>query len=236
MIEVVKAIVIHSVPHKDSTRIVYVLSDSDQIITLYASGFGKKRSPQAAVYYPGNHIEIEVVKSQKSTLLKAKDANIISPWQTLQSDFYKSTVLTFMLECLMVYIKQGHVSNGLYDTVLNYLDILDNEDVDYANMPIVFLLKLSQYLGIYPENGDGYFNIREGKFEMRKHSSYGMEKEDSSKLACLLPLKPSDQLKEKMGNNQRRSLIKNYLEFLDFHIDGHMKVLSLDVLSTVLND
>ena len=44
MIEVVKAIVIHSVPHKDSTRIVYVLSDSDQIITLYASGFGKKRS------------------------------------------------------------------------------------------------------------------------------------------------------------------------------------------------
>ena len=49
-------------------------------------------------------------------------------------------------------------------------------------------------------------------------------------------VKPSDQLKEKMGNNQRRSLIKNYLEFLDFHIDGHMKVLSLDVLSTVLND
>jgi hypothetical protein len=52
----------------------------------------------------------------------------------------------------------------------------------------------------------------------------------------LLILKPSDQLKKRMGNNQRRSLIKNYLEFLDFHVDSHMKVLSLDILSTVLND
>jgi DNA repair protein RecO (recombination protein O) len=236
MIEVVQAIVIHSVPHKDSSRIVYVLSGNDQIITLYASGFGKKRSPKAAIYYPGNHIELEVVKNHITTLLKAKEANIIKPWQTLQSDFYKSTVLTFILECLMVYIKQGQTSSGLYDTVLNYLYILDNEDIDYANMPIVFLLKLSQYLGIYPENGEGYFNIREGKFEERKHSSYGMERKESSKLACLLVLKPSDQLKERMGNNQRRSLIKHYLEFLDFHVDSHMKVLSLDILSTVLND
>lgn len=236
MISVAEGIVLHTVPHKDSTRIIYFLSNSDEIITLYAGGFGKRRSAQAAIYYPGNYIEIELYDNTKSKLLKPSKANIIKPWLSVQNNFFKSTVLTFIIECVLVYFKSGHQTSGLYNTLFELINYLEEDDVDFVNVPIVFLLKISEILGVKPNGDNGYFNIKEGVFELIKHSTFGMEQKESILLANILSLKPSELIKLSLGNNERRTLLKSYLEFLDYHIDTKSKVLSLDVLTTVIND
>lgn len=236
MNKVVEAIVIHSIPHKDSSRIVYVLTQDDEIISLYVSGFGKKRSSKAAVFYPGNYLELELAANSRSSLYKVSQSSIIRPWLSIQSNFLKSTVLTFLLEVVMVYFKQGQPAGGLYLSLLNILQVLEEEETQFVNLPVMFLLKVSEILGVKPDSNEGYFNIKEGLFEPSKNSKFGLDLKESKSLACLLLLKPSGQIKQVMGNNERRSLITGYLEFLDFHVDSYAKVLSMDVLSTVLND
>lgn len=236
MIKVVEAIVLHSIPHKDSSRIVYVLSEEDEIISLYVSGFGKKRSSKAAVFYPGNHLELELVSNSRSSLFKVSQAGIVRPWLSVQSNFLKSTVLTFLLETIMVYFKAGRPAGTLYSSLLNTVEVLEDEDVDFVNLPMMFLLKESEILGLKPNSASGYFNIKEGVFEKTQHYQFGLGLKESQSLAYLLLEKPSDQIKFNMGNNERRNLIKAYLDFLDYHVESSAKVLSMDVLSTVLND
>ena len=224
----------HVLPHKDSSRIIKLLGEDDKINAVYATGFGKRKSNQSAIFYPGNHVEIELANSIKSSMLKCKTAYIVSPWQNLQRDILKSSILTFSSECLMVYFKASYTYHGLFNFYLDYLTLLDHED-EVGNFPLFFVIRVSQLLGIKPEAKSGYFNIREGVFESSQHYQYGLNKEESLVLSKLLDSNGAEQFALEINHSIKKRLLKSYLIFIDYHTGNNQAIVSLDVLKVVLN-
>jgi DNA repair protein RecO (recombination protein O) len=236
MVSTEKVIVLHSIKHKDNTRIVKVLTERNKVVSLYVTGFGKGRNKKGAIYYPGNHLEIELNQKRTTDLGKVMDARIISSNSHIHEDIYRASILIFILECLSKYVWTTEGYNGLYDYTNGLLEILGYKETAIANAPMMFLVDLSQFLGVKPESAKGQFNIREGVFVTSAHGGIFMDTKTSEILAQFLSLDRQEILDIKISGERRKHLINQYLKFIDYHVDRHQQILSLDVLSTVLSD
>ena len=236
MITVDKAIVLHSFPFKDNSRIVKVLSDKDKIIPIFVNNFSKGKNKKSSIYYPGNLIEIEWFDNQKGGMYTAKNQAILDAFQNVHLDFYKTAILTFSLECIYKYIKDHQVTHGLFEYTKGFLDLMDSSEEGVANLALMFLVDFSSFLGIKPKEGKGYFNIKEGEFQNSKHHIYSLEKSSSDILAQFLQEDKSKTYELMVPGNQRKKLIEDYLRFMDYHVDQNQQILSLDILSTVLSE
>lgn len=236
MIAVNTAIVLHSFPFKDNSRIVKVLCESDKMIPIFVNNFSKGKNKKSSIYYPGNLIEIEWFDNQKGGMYTAKNQAILNSFHNLHLDFYKTAILTFALECIYKYVKDHQDINGLFEYTKGFLDLMDSSEEYVANLAMMFLVDLSSFLGIKPKQGEGWFNIRDGEFQKVKHHLYSLDNSSSQVLAQFLVEDKSKTYKLTLPGNQRKKLIEDYLRFMDYHIDQNQQILSLDILSTVLSE
>ncbi len=103
---------------------------------------------------------------------------------------------------------------------------------------LFFLLHLTRYLGFFPANTysnvEPYFNLQHGAFEtLDKGNEFQLELKQSEQLARILTstIETFEQLP--FSRNERSSLLRNIIAYLQLHLEGLGKIKSLDVLETV---
>ncbi len=231
-----RAIVLHSFPFKENSRIVKVLTEKDKVVSLFINGFSKGKSKKSSIYYPGNIIELEWFEKQNNSLLSVRSEFIIESFSSIHQDFYKTSILSFIIECLYKMMKENQQLNGIYDYTTSFLELLEGLDSKLGNLAVIFLVDFTQFIGIKPKPGIGYFNIREGEFQNWKNEVYSLEKNLSEQLSKFLELSRRESLEVVLKGKERKQLLEKYLLFIDYHIDQQSQILSLEILSTVLSD
>lgn len=171
-----KAIVFSAIKFGDADLIVTCFTKTSGIKSYLLRNVLKSRrsSLKASFFQPLTQLELEVKHKDKGTLELIKEAKVIQPYNTLHTDVVKGGLAIFLAEILKNSIKEEVANPVLYDFLENSLNWLDaNHEI--ANFHILFLLKLSAYLGFYPDvtTIDGlYFNLLEGNFQMERTNNY----------------------------------------------------------------
>ena len=164
-----QAIVLHSLKYGETRLIVDMFTRSHGrlsfIVSLPKSPKGKIRKQ---FFQPLSLLEIETDVRPRLQLQKLSDVRLLYPFSTIPFEPEKLAISLFVAEFLY-YAMRGEQQNvPLFDYVTDSIQWLDGQEGRFANFHLVFLMRLSRFLGFYP-NLDGYmpgdyFDLRESIF------------------------------------------------------------------------
>ncbi len=154
-------------------------------------------------------------------------------------DMVKTAIVMFLNEVLYKAIKHQAADENLFGFIFHAIEWLDHQQEGLANFHLLFLLKLTRYLGFYPQvNQDtnaGYFDLKDGVFKRNKpeHTLY-LSSPYTQHFNKLLQHSFENMYQLKLTIDERRYQINKLLQYYALHIEGFGQVHSHEVLEEVL--
>lgn len=165
-----KAIVISTHKFQEKSLIVKCFTQSNGIKSYFVNNAftGKNNKQKKAFFQPLMQLEIEAVHKNKGTLERFKEVKISTPYQSINYDIYKTTIVLFLSEFLNQAIKEEEPNDSLFNYLETALLWLDNHN-EISNFHLIALLQISKYLGFFPNSPSEkteYFDQLEGVFSL----------------------------------------------------------------------
>ncbi len=232
-----KAIVISALKYQEKSLIVKCFTLSHGLKSYFVrDAFSSRKSNQKIAYFQSLTIlEIEAVHKNKGTLENFKEIKIATPFHSIHSDIYKSTIAMFISEILHHSIREEEKNESLFTFLETALYWLDNHD-EVANFHLILMLEATKYLGFYPDVSDidmPFFEMNEGIFTPF-HAISSLTEHETNLFKKLINLKFDNEQKT-FHVIERQIVLKNLINYYSFHLDGFKKPKSLDVLAAVFS-
>ena len=230
-----KAIVISSIKYQEKSLIVKCFTQSDGLKSYFVrDAFSSRKSSQKIAYFqPLTILEIEAVHKNKGTLEHFKDIKIATPFHSIHSNVFKSTMVMFISEILHNAIHEEEKNEPLFMFLETALDWLDNHD-EISNFHLILMLGITKYLGFYPETSDmdlKYFEMIEGVFSPL-HAITSLTEHETALFKRLIDLR-FDSGQKNFNVIERQLLLKILIDYYGLHLEGFKKPKSLDILKEV---
>ncbi|TDE06614.1 DNA repair protein RecO [Flavobacterium hiemivividum] len=232
-----KAIVLSSIKFQEKSLIVKCFTQSHGLKSYFVRDAfsGRKSNQKIAYFQPLSILEIEAVHKNKGTLENFKEIKLSTPFQTIHSDIYKSTIVMFVSEVLHHSIHEEEKNEALFDFLEAALLWLDNHD-EIANFHLILMLEATKYLGFYPDISDmdmSFFEMNEGVFSPF-HAISSLTEHETNLLKKLIALR-FDNDQKIFHVIERQLVLKILIDYYTLHLDGFKKPKSLDVLKEVFS-
>jgi DNA repair protein RecO (recombination protein O) len=230
-----KAIVISSIKFQEKSLIVKCFTQSHGLKSYFVRDAfsGRKSNQKIAYFQPLTILEIEAVHKNKGTLENFKEIKISTPFQSIHSDIYKSTIAMFISEILHHSIQEEEKNESLFSFLETAFLWLDHHD-EIANFHLILLLEITKYLGFYPDVSDldmSFFEMTEGVFSPF-HAISSLTEHETNLFRKLISLK-FDNDQKIFHVIERQIILKILIDYYSFHLDGFKKPKYLEVLKEV---
>lgn len=239
MLITTKAIIFGTLKFGESDLIVKAFTESSGLRSYMLRGIlkSKKGKFRASQFLLLTQLELVAKHKDKGTLETLRDARVLNPYQTMHVDVLKSSVVFFLAEVLRNSVKEEETNANLYSFLSSSLNWFDKNE-KAGNFHLLFLLKLTRYLGFYPDDSDtdkNYFNLLDGTFADIETNDYCINQENLNLLKQLLGI-DFDALSDiKLNKHQRSGFLVMLLDYYSLHLQGFQKPKSLAVLNELFN-
>lgn len=198
------------------------------IVTIFTELFGlrsyivngvrssKTSGNKIALYQPLTLLDLVVYNREHANINRIKEAKCLYPYHSLSTDVKKATLAMFINEVINKTIKEESHTGDLFEFLSESLIELDRQVSRYENFHLIFLVKLSRYLG---------FGVHEAKAVTGRAM---MDERDEQALSALLEAGYTDPFA--LSNAQRRVLLDCLLKFYGEHLETFGEVKSVQVL------
>ncbi|MDC1029837.1 DNA repair protein RecO [Flavobacteriaceae bacterium] len=234
-----KAIVLHTLKYNDTSLIAHCYTEAlgKQSFLLKGILSARKGGIRKAYFLPMTQLEIQFQHKNKGGLNFLKEVKILHPYQQLYTDIKKNALVLFLSEIIYKSLKEEETNPLLYEFLENAFLWLDSNE-DIANFHLLFLLKLSQFLGFYPhldqENG-AYFNLESGCFTSSTPLEKHIKGNSAQLLKELLGMNFAGIKRPKINQHTRRELLEAMVNYFELHLLGFSKPKSLSILHDVFD-
>lgn len=224
-------------------------SEADLIVTCFTEDYGlktyllrgilksKKGKLRTSYFQPLTLLQLEAYHKDKGTLERIGDAKVLQPYHSLHTEVVKSSVVLFLCEMLKMSIQEEEANAQLFQFITNALQWLDLHD-SVANFHLLFLLKLTTYLGFYPDTSRQelpYFNLLEGNFQEESYGDYCETGEAVETVKGLFGINFDVLERKKTTKRQRLEALDLILKYYQLHLQAFRKPKSLLVLNQLFN-
>jgi DNA repair protein RecO (recombination protein O) len=232
-----RAIVISTLKYQEKSLIVKCFTQSHGLKSYFVrDAFSARKSNQKIAYFqPLTILEIEAVHKNKGTLENFKEIKIATPFHSIHTNIFKSTIVLFISEVLHYAIREEEKNESLFaflETALHWLDAHD----EISNFHLILMLEATKYLGFYPDISSldlKYFEMTEGIFSSF-HAISSLTEHETELFKKLINLK-FDNDQKTFHVIERQILLKILIDYFSFHLDGFKRPKSLDVLKEVFS-
>jgi DNA repair protein RecO (recombination protein O) len=205
--------------------------DTSIIVNIFTEQFGlqsyivnsvrtKTAKSKIALFQPLTLLDLVVYHKENLGIARIKEVQCAYPFATLHTDVKKSTLALFLNEILNKSIREQSHASEICSFLFDTLEVLDRLNQGYENFHLIFLIKLSRFLGFGPHSTA---EVLTGRM---------MNDQDEDVLKNLLSADFSQHVV--MNNIQRRSLLNIILQFYGQHIENFGEARSVHVLREVL--
>lgn len=221
MLHKTRGIVFRFTKYGDTSIIVNIFTELFGLQTYIVNAVRTKSAKsQIALYQPLTLLNLVVYHKENAAIARIKEVQCAHPFATLHTDVKKSTLALFLNEILNKSIREQSHAAEICSFLFDSLEVLDRLNHGYENFHLIFMIKLSRFLGFGPHTVD---EILVGRM---------IDTEEEVVLKNLLTADFSEQVA--MNNGQRRSLLHVILQFYGQHIENFGEVRSVHVLREVL--
>jgi DNA repair protein RecO (recombination protein O) len=218
-----RGIVFRFVKYRDTSIIVTIFTELFGIQAYIVNGVRNKSSKsKIALYQPLTLLDMVVYYKENANIKRIKELHCLHQYQVLSTDIRKSSIAMFVNEILNKTVKEESKAEDLFDFLITSLMLLDDQKTSVENFHLIFLIKLSRFLGF------GAHNVSEvlaGRM---------VDVEEEAMLRELLTASYTDKIT--ITNVQRRNVLNVLLKFYKDHIDSLGEIKSIQVLKEVLGN
>ncbi len=231
-----EAIVLHSIKYGETRLIVDVFSRESGRISLITSMPKTQKGRLKKQYFqPMTLLEITYDQRQRVQLQQLKDARLLFPWTTIPFSPEKLALSLFVAEFLYHALRSEQQSVSLFHYVIDSLQWLDMAERGYANFHLTFLMRMSRFLGFFP-NLENYtpgcvFDLRAGTFinNIPLHHDY-LQPEESGLIHLLMRMDYPTMHVYRFSHHERNRIVEVLLHYYRLHIPQFPELKSLQVL------
>lgn len=231
------AIVLNSLKFGDTSLIVKCFTQQDGLKSYMVRGIlkAKKGGIKVAYFQPLTQVKIVANHNTKNTLNSIKEIQVFQPYQTIYQDVAKQSIAFFLSEVVSNVIQEEEANKELYaflETSFHWLDI--HEKV--ANFHLIFLLKLTSFLGFYPDTSSSEkngFDLVEGCFTDKIYDKNVISGDVFMLFKKLLTITFENSERVLHTKDDRKKVLQILISYYKSHIDSFRNPKSLDVLEAV---
>ncbi len=224
-----RGIVISYLRYKETSVIVKIYTEQFGIQTYIENGVRSSKSKnKIALFQPLTLLDLVVYhkNSGASTIQRIAEIKCNNPYLNIPFEIAKSSIAMFIVEILGKCLKEEASNTALFEFINDSLLWLDQAHSQFGFFHLIFLLRLSSYLGFAPLNAN---EINEQLIEAKYKIVL-----DKPVLLQLDKLIDSDYSDGFLVNaNVRNLLLESILAFYDLHLDSLGEIKSLAVLREV---
>lgn len=242
MLTTTKAIVLHSFKYGESKLITDLLTPADGRVACVATVTKSPRAKLKKQYFqPLTVIEAIIDIRQRARLQRLKEARVAVPFTSIPFDPFKLSIALFTAEFIQHATRKEPLDAPTFSYILNSILWLDGCVGRFANFHLVFMMRLSRFLGFYP-NLDGYsagyrFDLRASGFrpDVPLHSDC-LPPDESARIIRLLRMNYANMHLFKMTRQERNRMAEVILRYYQIHIPDFPELKSLPVLQELFAD
>lgn len=237
MQEKVHGIVLRTVKYGDSSLIVDLFTEGHGRQSFMTSIARSKRSVRTvSLWQPLSMVEFQAdIRPGASRLPRPVDVQQYYSYSDLPFSPIKSSLAIFISEFLCAALREEKDNAPLYsylESSLQWLDMSDNPSA-IANFHLVFLMHLSQFIGIYPntEDSGNYFDLLAGTFTHGQpmHSHF-LKPEEARYLPILFRMNYATMHLFHFSRAARMRILSVLNTYYRLHVPSFPELKSLDVL------
>lgn len=230
------AVVLRSFKYGDNKLIVDLFTRSDGrvsfIVPVSKTGRGRIKKQ---FFQPLSQLRVIYDLRPKSQLQKLSDAAISQPYTSIPFDPLKLSISLFLSEFLCYALRGEQSDPLLYGYVEDSLRWLDGCSEGFANFHLVFLMRLSRFLGFYPnldDYHDGcYFDLRGSCFCVHPplHRDY-LGPDEARRMRLMMRMNYQTMRLFHISRQERNRLLDVAVRYYTIHIPDFPELKSLEVL------
>lgn len=220
MIFKTRGVVFRFTKFQETSIIVTIFTEIFGLQSYIVNGVRSKSSKnKIALYQPLTLLNLVVYHREHANIERIKEIACAHPYRTLTSDVRKSALAMFINELLNKTVKdESHIAE-IFQFIVDSLITLDSLETGYENFHLLFMIKLSRFLGF------GAYHVNEiigGKTT---------DNETEKLLEGLLSADYNTALK--INNMQRRTILDLLIKFYHEHMESLGEIKSMQVLREV---
>jgi len=228
-----KAIVLHSFPYGDNSRIVKCYTDKLGLQSYLVNGVQNKKGVlKPSMVLPLTQLNLVAYHKGKGGLERIKEAKLECAYSLINADPVRNALSVFIAEILGKVCTEDHPNLELYLFIENYLNALDYSETPMAYFHLEFLVHLSLYLGFKPsppQRNFAYFDMMEGTFETAQPlHAYYLDANETTLFIRLL-----QRVELNFNKETRLLLLDKLLDYYRIQMPGFGEVKSLEVLKVL---
>ena len=244
MLTKTEAIVLHTTKYGETRLIVDMYTRTNGrlsfIVPLPKSAKGRFRKQ---LFQPLTLLTVETDLRPRLQLQKLLSAAILTPLPSLQTHPAKLSMTLFIAEFLYYALKGEQQNEPLFAYVASSLQWLDGAEGHVANYHLVFLMRMSRFLGFYPnlshtpnpspagEGSDMFFDLREGRFcEVPPVHRDFLLPAEAEKVQLMMRMDYATMHLFRMSHHDRNRLLDIALAYYRLHLPAFPELRSVSVL------
>lgn len=241
MLHKTRGIVLKTTSYGESSVITQVFTEKFGLQSYIINGVKKPRAKISLnMLQPLHLLDMVVYHKNNGGIQRVAELKNAPLLQTIPYNIVKSSIVMFLNEVLYKTIKQQSADEHLFDFLFSAVELLDHQNAGLANFHLLFLVRLSRYLGFYPDRymaGEAdYFDLKNGTFSRYKPDGLQFLSQPYTNIfAQLLQADMSDCGALQLGNQERRYLINKLLDYYAMHTENFGNIHSHEVLEEVLS-
>ena len=231
-----RAIVLQTIKYGDAQLIVDFFTEKlGRLSFMVKIPKSSKSKMKRQLFQPLMLLNLEFDHRPKASLQRIRDVAISSPFVDIPFSPFKLAMSMFLAELLGRATRNEQANVPLFSFIEESVLWLDRAREGFANFHIVFMVRLTFFLGFSPNLESGvtgdYFDLEEGRFVsfVPTHTHY-LNKEDSLRMVSLFRLSYETMHLYTMSRLDRNRCIEVILQYYKIHVPGFPELKSFSVL------
>ncbi len=231
-----RCIVLRTVKYGDDKLIIdFLTREEGRVSAVWKISTSRTAKVRRQYFQAMSILDVELEQSPRKQMTRIKEAHIAVPYHTMNADLTKMSIAFFIAEFLHYATRDTRSDAILYDFVEQSMSWLDASDKGIANFHLMFMMRVSMFLGFHPDLSsyrDGaLFDLREGFFTSVTpfHSDY-LNVDDARRMLTLMRMSVSNLHLFPLSRSERNRIIDFILLYYRLHIPQFGEMKTLEVL------
>jgi len=238
MLHKTKGIALKLTNYSESSVVIQIYTESFGLQSYLVNGAKKPKAKiRANIFQPLHLLDLIVYYKDNGNLNRISEATHSPPLLNLPYDIVKSSIAIFLNEVLYKSLKQQQHDGFLFNFIFQSVRYLDETHHNLANFHLVFLIKLSMFLGFLPQVGKTalpFFDLRDGVFTstLPPHSNV-LQPPHTDIFHQLIGTTYETAAQIKISKEDRAVLLDKILDFYNIHVANFGEINAVYVLEEV---
>lgn len=225
-----RGVVLKFIKYKETSIIVNIYTERHGLQSYLINSVRSVRAKKnrIALYQPLTLLEVVVYYREGRQLQRLSEARCSQPFYTINSSAKKAAISLFIVEILSKTLKEQSENVDLFNFIWSSIQVLDSTDITAENFHLIFMLRLSKYLGFSPGSSQDIWEELKNEIDLKWIQSAEAQLLNQL-LACDYRNTPA------LTNEKRAGILQILLSFYRFNVEQFGTVKSVKILNQVFS-